>query len=240
MKLANPLYYPLAVLAGAIALVAGARFTKLPSFVVIPVAAVIATAGATALKMQEPEPLNFGNSAVEREFRSIQQQARDLVEKANLLRAEAAQLLTQSDQIDLLGSVQYACDRACELPIKLEQFARRLQGSDSLLSIAELQQQRKQAEARYNVSRGVAREQLKKLITSLERNIDLARHGQDARQAQLVSLSTLILDSAGVLQQMQNQLRTADLADASQTIELRSLSNDFKLFQENVDLLVAR
>lgn len=235
----NPLHYPLAILVAATALVIGVRVARLPSVVILPVAVAIATAGAMILKSQEPERL-LDNPELERELQAVRTSAKALADKANTLRLEATKLLTSADQMELLVAVQYACDRAVELPTKVDQLARRMQGADSLLSIDQLQQQLTQVQTQLQSSSGVAREQRSKLAASLRRNIQLARQGQDARQAQVASLSTLILDSAGVLQSMQNQLRTANLADAAQTLELRSLSDELQIFQENVDLLVAR
>jgi len=241
MKLANPLNYPLAVLAGGILLVAGARLVRLPAPILVPLAAVVTIGGATFLKSQEPKYLHLENPALMRELLAVKQQAQELADKAVDLRAEASRLLTNSSQIDLLSSVQFACDRASELPNKIEELAHRLQGADSLLSVANLQQQLDVAEARLQrTSDGAAREQLSQLIQSLERNIQLAQQGQDARQAQVLSLSRLLYDSAGVLQSMQNQLRTSDLADAEAAGALQTLSHELKLFQENVDLLVAK
>jgi hypothetical protein len=74
----------------------------------------------------------------------------------------------------------------------------------------------------------------------LLRNIQLARQGQDARQAQVVSLSTMILDAGGVLQQVQNKLRTADLNNSDQVMELRQWCEELRSFEENVDLLVSK
>jgi chromosome segregation ATPase len=239
MKLANPLNYPLAVAAGGLLLVAGVRFANLPSALVLPLSAIVATAGAVVLQSREPERLNLGNPELERELLGVKQQAKALAEKATELRAEASRLLTSSMQMELLSTVQFACDRALELPGKLDQLARRLQGKDSLLAVADLQKQLTTAQMRLrNTTDGAAKDQLRQLIQSLERNIQLAKQGQDARQAQVVSLSRLILDSAGVLQSMQNQLRTANLQDAAATEELQTLSDELKLFQENVDLLV--
>ncbi len=240
MKLANPLYYPVAVLVGAIALVVGVRVAKLPSVVMLPLAGAIATAGAAVLKSQEPERFNLDNPELERELQAVRASAKSLADKANTLRLEAAKLLTSGAQMELLASVQYACDRAVELPAKVDELARRLQGTDSLLSIQELQQQLAEVQTKLRSSSGAAREQRAKLAASLQRNIQLARQGQDARQAQVASLSTLILDAAAVLQAMQNQLRTANLADATQATELQSLSDELRAFQENVDLLVSR
>jgi len=86
---------------------------------------------------------------------------------------------------------------------------------------------------------GVSRKQLEQLQASLERNIELAQQGQDTRQAKLTSLYTVIQDSAGVLQQLQNKLRTADLTNSEELIELRNLSEELSGFQENIDFIIS-
>ncbi len=240
MKLANPLYYPLPMLIGAIALVISVRVAKLPSWVALPVAGAIALTGAALRKGQEPETLNLENPALERELIAVQQQAKQLAEKAIELRTEAARLITDSLQMDLLASVQLACDRVIELPQKIDALAPRMQGSDSLLSVEDLRRQLVGVQTRLPSSSGIVKAQLNKLAESLQHNIQLAQAGEDYRQAQVASLSTLILDSAGVLQAMQNKLRSANLADAQQSLEVRSLSDELSLFQENVDLLVSQ
>ena len=239
MKLANPLFYPLSVLAGAVVLVAGVRLANLPSWVVLPMAAAVATGGAMAQKNSEPVPI-LENPALDQELTSARLQATNLAAKANSLRQEASRLLTEATQMDLLVMVQSACDRAVELPAKIDQLTRRMHGADSLLAVEDLQQQLSEVTTRIPASSGVARDQLNRLADSLRHNIQLARQGEDARQAQVLSLSTLILDSAGVLQGMQNQIRTANLTDASQAEELRSLSNEFSLFQEHIGLMVSK
>lgn len=243
MKLANPLYYPVAVLVGAIALVVSVRFIKLPNVVALPLAIGIATVGAAVLKGQEPQPSGLDdllqeNPELAQQLQGVRQQALELATKADGLRAEASRLLTQSGQLELLGTVQYACDRAHELPAKVEQMTTRMHGNDSLLSVTELQQQLKEVETKISNSSGVAKSSLVSLAESLQRNIDLARQGQDARQSQVTSLKTLILDAAGTLQALQNKLRTADLTDMEDASEVRSLSNEFKSVQESVDFLV--
>ncbi|MGK7873009.1 MAG: hypothetical protein AB4426_06775 [Xenococcaceae cyanobacterium] len=239
MKLANPLHYPLAVLAGGIVLFVSVRFVKLPSMVMLPVAAAIATAGAAVLKSKESETLNLDNPALERELQSVQQQAKLLAEKAETLRTESEKMLTSSTQLELLTAVQYACNRAGELPAKIDRLSHRLHGSDSLLSVEELDQQLAEVQAKQRNSSGVARQKLNQLAESLQRNIRLAQQGEDARQAQVISLSTLIIDSAGVLQQLQNRLRTSNLSDSEEIRELQSLSDELSSIQENVDLLVS-
>lgn len=239
MKLANPLKYPLAVLAGGIFLVGGVRLGRLPSVVAIPGAIAIATAGAAVIKSRGPDTLELANKSINREFQQVRQQAVALGGRANELSEEATKLLTSSNQIELLGIVQYACDRTQELPQKIDQLALRLESDDALLSVDDLQRQLKQAEIKVRNSKGIAQEQWGKLANSLKRNISLAQHGEDARQAQLANLSTLIAESGGVLQQLQNKLRTADLSSSVAADELRELSNEVKGFQENVDVLIA-
>ena len=46
-------------------------------------------------------------------------------------------------------------------------------------------------------------------------------------------------EAAGVLQKLQNQLRTADLTDSRQTSAVQALSAEFASVQENLDLLMA-
>lgn len=236
MKLANPLYYPLAVLLGAIALVVGVRVANLPRLAMLPIAVGITTIGAAFLKAREPETFGL-DPELAQELQAVQQQARVLIERADTFGAEASRLLTNSAQVELLGVVQYACDYTHELPSKINNLAQRLQGSNSLFSVPELERQLTTVEARIGSSSGVAQQQLTNLAASLRHNIQLARQGEDARQAQLVNLSTLIVDAASVLQTMQNKLRTADLTNAEDALALRSLSNEFKAAQDNVDLL---
>lgn len=238
MKLANPLQYPLAVLAGGILLFAGVRLGRLPSVVVVPVAAAVATTAAAVLKAQKPAAFQLDNPALERQLQQVRQQAQALTQQAAELQSEAQLLLTEVHELDLLGVVRYACDRSRELPAKVDRLARRISGKDSLLSVTDLQKQLQEVKHKQRSSSGIAQEQWRKLAASLERNIQLAQQGEDAREAQVVSLSTLILDAAGVLQQLQNKLRTADLTSSTAADEVRSLSDEFNSMQENMDVLI--
>ena len=239
MKLANPLHYPLSMLIGAIALVIGIRIAKLPLWVMLPAAGAVTVAGASVRKGQQRETHNLENPTLEQELLSTRSQAKLLAEKAIDLRAEAARLLTDSLQVDLLAAVQLACDRAIELPKKIDALAQWMQSREALLSAEDLHQQFLGVQTRLQTSSGLVKVQLDYLAESLQHNIQLAQAGEDARQPQIASLSTLILDSAGVLQAMQNNLRSANLKDVQQILELRSLSNELSIFQENVDLLVS-
>lgn len=240
MKLVNPLSYPVAVLAGGITLVLGVRFAQLPSVVIVPVAVGIATVGAGWLKSREPETFNIENLELATQLQAASMTAKLLAAQAKTLRLEAQKLLTDSFHLELLATIQYACDRAAELPVKIDSWARRLQGGDSLLSVHDLQQQLVKVQTQLPTSRGVAKQHLTQLARSLQRNIQLAQQGQDTRQAQVINLATLIQDTAGLLQELQNKLRIADLTDSTTIGELRSLSDELSSFQANVDLLASK
>jgi chromosome segregation ATPase len=241
MKWINPLYSPAAIFLGCVTLVLGVRLAKVSSAIVVPVAIAISTLSASLLNPAAAKSDPIKNPALNTEFAAMREQAQTLAQKAQKLSAEAHQILSTSPYLDLLGTVQFACERTGELPAKIDALALRLQGKDSILSVSELQHQLRDVQDKLKQNPGeAAKAQLQKLTDSLQRNIQLAQQGQDAHQAQVLSLSTLISESAGVLQTMKNQLRSLDLSDATQADQLQSLSNELRDFQENLDLLVVR
>ncbi len=241
MKLANPLYYPIAVLAGGVVLVAGVRFVGLPNLIALPASVAVAAGGAAVMKSREPDAQKIAQQQIQRELEMLQTSAKSLAQKAETLRQEANQLLSRgSFEMDLLVAVQEACQRAIELPIKIDELGRRIHGANSLLSVNDLQQQLQEVETKRSSSSGIARQHLDQLNNSLERNIQLAKEGQNARTAQITSLYTLIQDSAGVLQQIQNKLRTVDLTDSQQVSQLQASTDELTSLQDNFAFLVRK
>lgn len=238
MKLVNPLHYPLAVLIGGITLVIGVRLVRLPSVIILPAAAAIATGLAIPISQQESNLPKLNNSALNRELNGVRDRANLLAVKAEVLRDEAKQMLTTSSQLELYSAIEYACDRAQELPNKINNLAQRLSGSDALLSVAELQHQLREVRTKQQQSSGIARQQLQQLSTSLSNNLRLAQQGADARQAQVISLATLVTESAGILQNLQNRLRNSNLNNASEIEELKNLSAELTSMQDSVNVLV--
>ncbi|BAQ66245.1 hypothetical protein [Geminocystis sp. NIES-3709] len=240
-KLVNPLNYPLGVLIAGICLFLGVRFANLSSLIMLPLSASIAFISSVVLVGKEKEvrgDIDIQNTALETELNNAKNQAKLLIKSAESLRMEAEKLLQDSWQLDLLTTVQYTCDRTLELPEKIEKLSRRLHGGDSLLSVDELNKQLRQVETKQKYSGGMALRQLKQLETTLKNNIELALEGQDAREAQVFSLVNIIIELGGVLQNLQNKLRTSDLTNSEQIQELKSLSQELNNFQDNVDLLI--
>ncbi len=237
----NPLHYPLAVLAGGIVLVLGVRLVRLPSLLALPAAVAVAV-GTAAIRPEQSNPTSQPSGKfpdLTAELDQLYYKASDLTEQAELLREEARERLQEVQQMELLGAVQYACDRTQELPDKIQSFIDRMGDGKALLSAAELTQQIADATAKRDNSSGPVQAQWQTLVDSLQRNLSLAQEGESTSQAQIANLSTLISNAAGTLQQLQNKLRTADLSNTHETSELRALSDEFSSFQENVDLLAA-
>ncbi len=239
-KLANPLEYPLAMLAGGILLVIGGRFAQVPPGIMIPLSLAFATGGAIVLKTREPERLNLGDPRLEREVMAIKQSALALVKRAEALRQEGSSLLINPNQMDLLIALQYACDRVMELPYKIDEIARRLGKQESLLSVAELEQQLQQLYAkRQTVTSAAAQAQLDRLEAILRQNLELAREGQDSRQIQVANLMQWVTESAGILQEMQNKIRRISTDNTQDIQELEELSSQLTSYQENVTMLMS-
>ena len=238
LKLANPLYYPTAILIGGTILVAGVRLIGLSNKIILPTTIAATVVSAAALKSQEPDLNQIAKRQLQQELQTLKIASKEVAGKAEELREEANKLLTQNSfQMDLLVTVQQTCDRAIELPHKINTVAQKFPEKKALLSVDKLQQQLREVQHKIQSSSGVSRQHLQQLAASLERNIELAKQGQDTRQAKLISLQKTIQDSAGILQQLQNKLRTADLTDSDDIRELQGLSDELKAYQENVDIL---
>lgn len=240
IKFANPLYYPTAVLIGGVILVIGVRFIGLSSKIILPTAAAATVGSAAALKLREPDEQKLAKKQLEQELQVLKASSQQLAKKAEELRQEAQNLLTQSSSnLDLLVAVQAVCDRTIELPQKIANIAQRLPQQESLLSVNTLEQQLLEVKSKIRSSSGITRQNLEELAARLEQNIELAKTGQDTRQAKIISLSTAIQDSAGVLQQLQNKLRTADFNNSEDLQELRSLREELNRYQANLDILMS-
>lgn len=239
IKLANPFYYPTAILIGGVVLVTGLRVVGLSNSVILPTAAIVTVASASVLKSREPDAENIAQQQLQQEVQILKTSSQNLAIKAEELRQEANQLISQNTfNLDFLAQVQAICDRTIELPQKIENIAQRLPRQESLLSVNELERQLLEVQTKIRSSSGITRQNLEQLAASLQQNIELAKTGQDTRQAKIISLSTLIQNSAGVLQQLQNKLRIADLNDSEDIQELRRLSDELNQYQANMDIFI--
>lgn len=233
MQLANPFSFPLAILAGVVVMTAGIRLLQLPQVLVLPVATGVALGTASLRKTQQPPSWGLSDPDLEVDLQVTAQRAQQLVKLSTNLRQEGTQTLTQVEHIDLLVALQLTCDRVQSLPMRVDQLAKRLQ-HQQLLSLTDLQQQRQQAQARAEKSTGLIREQLNRMVASLDQNIHLVEQGQDSRRAQVANFSTLLLDMAGLLQALQNQMKNTPLTVADLQ-EMQALTQELRNLADTVD-----
>ncbi|MGD1713730.1 hypothetical protein [Hydrocoleum sp. CS-953] len=239
MKLVNPFDYPISILIGGVILVAGIRFFRFPNLVILPATAAISVASATVLKSREANPQNLANKELEQELKVISGLAKSLAEKAEILRQEANQLLGgETFHMDLLVTVQSVCNRSIELPQKITEVSRKLPNNEALLSVDDLQRQLLEVKSKQKSSYGISQQHLQQLAASLERNIQLAKAGKDTRQAKIFSLQTMVQDSAGLLQELENKLRNANLNNSEEIQDLRSLSDELNSYQDNIKMFL--
>jgi hypothetical protein len=238
MKIVNPLDFPLAVLTAGICLFLGVKVIKLSNLIILPSSVAIAFIGSTILAQnnRQESQVNLDNKTLEAELNEAKKEAQLLINKAENLRLEAKKLLHDSWQMELLTTVEYSCDRTLELPQKIADLSNKLSGGDSLLSEEELTEKLKEIKKKQKSAHGVALQKLQQIELSIIRNISLAKEGQSAREAQVFSLTNIITDSAGILQQLQNKLRTADLTNSQELNDLQALSQELANLQENADL----
>jgi len=240
VPLVNPLHYPTAIFSAALVLVLGVRVWGLPRWLMVPVAVVMALGGSWLLR-EAQQPL-FADPALTREIQQLRQQVNSLVQAAQKVQAEAARLLVDDPDLDLLVAVQEVCQQVQSLPQAVDQRVQRLYQTDydAVLSVADLEKQLAQVRRQKRRVGPLAGAQLDRLEATLVRNIELAQRGQDTRLAQIAALVTLVQDTAGVLQQLQNQLRTFDIRNQQQLQQVRSLSETLQDFERQMTILVTR
>ena len=138
----------------------------------------------------------------------------------------------------LFLSLLRVCNSAIELPQKIAEVSRKLPNNEVLLSVEDLQKQLLEVRNKQKSSSGVSKQYLQQLATSLQRNIELAKAGKDTRQAKIFSLHQMVQDSAGLLQQLENKLRTVNLNNSEEIQELRNLSDELNSYQDNIKMFL--
>lgn len=238
VKLTNPFDYPLAILVGGIVLVAGVRFLKTPNLLILPTAAIVATATAMYCKSREPDPEKSARREVERELTNLKASGQSLAEKAEAVRREAGQLLGhEADYLELLVRIEEACSLIADIPHRIEELERRLPRSEAVLSLAKLEADLDSARARLTNSTGIARQQAGELVESLERNLELVRTSGSVNLAKLLNLRVTIENTAGILQELQNKIRLSSRPNRERVREVEELCDRLRSAGSNLDIL---
>jgi predicted membrane chloride channel (bestrophin family) len=227
MKLANPLHYPLAVLAGAGVLFVGVRVADLPDYVAIPSAIGVAIAGSTYIQSRSRHP----------QLKDIKAVGASLSAQSRQLQADAVKLVRAGDRIDLLAQVESICDRALSLSLKIETLS--LPQTDESKTAEELARvQAKLTEVRQKAknSSGKIAAYWKDLADTLESHATSLKEGKTVEEERVVALTSMAYKAKAALQRLDNWLKAPKESDdlAAIELELQSLDTGFDLLAGNI------
>lgn len=257
MKLINPLQFPLAMASGAGVVLAGVMFGHMPATPMLAVGVFVSFVAAGVqnklsqqvpervqkqLKAQLKETLSIGSveKALPTSHQKVLDEALALKSRADELRAQALERLDGAHQLDLLGTLMYACDRAGELPDRLRPMLQRMASEKPVASTLELQQKVQEAEALRAGAKGKAREELERLIATRQVNLRMAEQDGEARDAQLMALSTAVEEATGVLLSLQTRLLRSNLESVEETRALKRLGEEFQGVDERLGALMVQ
>lgn len=204
----NPLDHPLAVAAGGLLLVLLARFTPLGLPLALPLAALVAV-GLAALRIrQNRRAERLRERRVGESIDGALQRAAQLAVQAELVSRETMARFQDPGHLESLGMVQLCCERLRGIPERIVERRPLLEsGGGILLSVDDLQVRLECArdELRRESSATLKRER-QRLVDQLQRNLDAASSGMDAREARLLALWTRLEQIDGGLRHLQQQV----------------------------------
>jgi chromosome segregation ATPase len=205
---ANPLDDPLAMAAAGLLLVLLVRLTPLG----LPLALLVGAIAAAGLAMLRAQHASRGERLRDRRVgESIDaalQRAAQLAVQAELVSDEAMARFQDPGHLEPLGMVQLCCERLRGIPERIGERRPLLEsGGGILLSVDALQSRlsREREQLRHEGS-PTLRRQRQRLVDQLQRNLDAARSGMDAREARLLALSTRLEQIDGGLRHLQQQV----------------------------------
>jgi hypothetical protein len=206
----NPLDHPLAVAVGGLILVLLVRVGDLPLALGL-LAGVITTLGVAALQARQRPRSRFErlhDQRLEAGIDTALARAVGLAQQALSLRQEALLRFTDPGQLEALGTVQLCCDRLGALPDRLRERRPLLDsGGGVLLPVENLAVRLAQEErALLQEADGPLRQERRRLVEQLHRNLEAARLGMDEREARLLALATRLEAIDGGLRQLRRQI----------------------------------
>lgn len=206
--LVNPLDDPGAVAAAGVLLVALNRLTALGLPLSVLIAVVVGVGLAQLRSRHSRRGERLRDSRVAAGIEAALHRASQLALQAELLSSEAVARFQDASHLEPLGVVQLCCERLRGLPERIAQRRPLLEsGGGILLSVDDLQRRldRAREELRRESSATLKRER-QRLVDQLQRNLEAARSGMDAREARLLALSTRLEQIDGGLRHLQRQV----------------------------------
>ncbi len=208
---ADPLDEPLAVAAAGVLLLVVVKLGLLglvPGLLLALLSALLLAALGRGLRRRPSQGQRLHDRRVEAGIDAALLRSSELAAQAATLRLQAIERFTASAQLEALGLVQLCCERLTALPERLESRRPLLQsGGGVLLSTGDLSLRlRREEQALEREADGPLRQERRRLVEQLRRNLSAAHQGMDEREARLLALSTRLEAIEGGLQQLRRQI----------------------------------
>lgn len=218
---ANPLDDPLTMAVAGLLLVLLVRLTPVGLPLALPLAVLIALGLAMLRARHGRRGERLRDRRVRDSIDGAQQRASQLAVQAKLVSVEAMARFQDPGQLETLGMVQLCCERLRGISERIANRRPLLEsGGGILLSVDELQGRlSREREGLRREPSPTLRGERERLVDQLERNLDAARFGMDAREARLLALSTRLEQIDGGLRHLQQQVDaqwpSSDATDAA-------------------------
>ncbi|MCP9848630.1 hypothetical protein [Cyanobium sp. Morenito 9A2] len=240
----NPLDEPLAVATAGLLLVAVVRLGLLalvPGLLLGLGAALLLAALGRSLRRRPSQDQRLHDRRVEAGIDAALLRASELAAQAETLRLQAIERFTATVQLEGLGRVQLCCERLAALPQRLESRRPLLQsGGGVLLSTVDLSVRlRSEQQALTRDADGPLRQERRRLVDQLSRNLSAAHQGMDEREARLLALATRLEAIDGGLQLLRRQIErewnSEEASDAALTAAIDPLDGALDQIERLLD-----
>lgn len=242
----NPLDHPLAVAAGGVCLVLLVRGAGVALPLAILPAAGLSVAGVALLARggvagRRSRSQRLHAQRLDAGLEEALERASGLAVAAMALREEAVARFTDPVHLEALGSVQLCCERLQQLPERLQARrpllesggGRRLDPDDLARRLA------REEKALQREAEGPLRQERRRLVDQLRRNLHAARQGMDEREARLLALATRLEAIDGGLQQLRRQVDhqwpSTEASDAAMATAIEPLDEAIDQIERSLD-----
>ncbi|MDM7952957.1 MAG: hypothetical protein QUV07_07055 [Cyanobium sp. CZS 25K] len=243
---ANPIDHPLAVAAGGgclLLLVRGGGvalpLALLPAVALSLACAALLARGGAAGRRSRSQRLHA--QRLDAGLEEALERAAGLAATALALREEAVARFTDPGHLEALGSVQLCCERLQQLPERLRERRPLLEsgGGRRLAPDGLARRLAREEKALQREADGPLRQERRRLVDQLRRNLHAARQGMDEREARLLALATRLEAIDGGLQQLRRQIDhqwpSTEASDAAMATAIEPLDEAIDQIERSLD-----
>ncbi|MEI6031795.1 MAG: hypothetical protein WCQ20_11610 [Synechococcaceae cyanobacterium ELA739] len=242
----NPLDHPLAVAGGGGGLVLLVRGAGLGLPLAVPLSVALAWVLSVLLARRKASgrrsrSQRLHDQRLDAALEEALQRSANLAEAAVVLREQALARFTDPGHLEALGSLQLCCERLQQLPERLEQRRPLLESGGGVRLDPEALARRLAREEKdlQREADGPLRQERRRLVEQLRRNLDAGRQGMDEREARLLALATRLEAIDGGLQHLRRQIDhqwpSTDATDAAMSTAIEPLDDALDQIERALD-----